>query len=81
MNFRHLFSCDTIEKLFLVYVNYCIPVEFTVSQNANCIHRKTISCYQVAVAPGGGGALECNLTGRCPFFKSLHNRLGKKFAF
>ena len=26
----------------------------------------------------GGGALECNLTGRCPFFKSLHNPFGKK---
>ena len=26
----------------------------------------------------GGGALECNLTLRCPFFK---NPLGKKFAF
>ena len=21
----------------------------------------------------GRGALECNLTGRCPFFKTLHN--------
>ena len=31
------------------YVNYCIPVEFTVFQNANCIHRKTTSCCQVAL--------------------------------
>ena len=31
--------------------------------------------------PGGGGALECNLTGSCPFFKNLHNPIGKKFAF
>ena len=30
---------------------------------------------------GGGGALECNLTGRCPFFKNLHNPFRKKFAF
>ena len=32
------------------------------------------------VAPGragGGGALECNLTGRCPFLKSLHNPFKK----
>ena len=28
--------------------------------------------------PGGGGALECNLTGRCPFFKSLDNPFRKK---
>ena len=33
-----------------MYVNYCIPVEFTVFQNANYfIHRKNISRYQVAV--------------------------------
>ena len=30
---------------------------------------------------GGGAALECNLTGRCPFFKSLQNPFRKKFAF
>ena len=32
---------------------------------------------------GGGGskALECNLTGRCPLFKNLHNPFRKKFAF
>ena len=28
-----------------------------------------------------GGALECNLIGRCPFFKSLHNPLRKKIWF
>ena len=27
-----------------------------------------------------GGALECNLTGRCPFFKSLHNPFRKKIS-
>ena len=32
-----------------IKLNYCVPVEFTVFQNASCIHRKTISCYQVAV--------------------------------
>ena len=30
---------------------------------------------------GGGGALECDLTGRCPFFKNLHNMFRKKIAF
>ena len=34
---------------------------------------------------GGGGALECpleyKLTGRCPFFKNLHNPFKKKIAF
>ena len=30
--------------------------------------------------PGGGGHLECNLTGRCPFFKRLHNPLRKKIC-
>ena len=29
---------------------------------------------------GGRGALECNLTGRCPFFKSLHNPFRKKIC-
>ena len=31
------------------YANCCIPAEFTVFQNDNCIHRKNISCYQVAM--------------------------------
>ena len=26
------------------------------------------------------GALECNLTGRCPFFKDLHNPFRKKIC-
>ena len=28
----------------------------------------------------GGGALECHLTGRCPFFKSLHNPFRKEIS-
>ena len=31
--------------------------------------------------PQSRGVLECNLTGRCPFLKSLHNPFGKKIAF
>ena len=27
------------------------------------------------------GALECNLIGRCPFFKNLYNPFKKRFAF
>ena len=26
-------------------------------------------------------AVKCNLTGRCPFFKNIHNPFRKKFAF
>ena len=33
------------------------------------------------VVPGGEGARECNMTGRCPFFKNLDNLFLKKFAF
>ena len=31
-------------------------------------------------SPEGGGALECNLTGRCPFFTNLHNPFRKKIC-
>ena len=34
--------------------------------------------HQTGVPRGVGGALECNLTGRCPFFKNLHNPFRKK---
>ena len=30
---------------------------------------------------GGGGGLECNMTGRYPFFMTRHNLFGKKVAF
>ena len=30
---------------------------------------------------GGGGALECNMTGRCPFSKDLNNLFRKKIEF
>ena len=29
---------------------------------------------------GGGGAFECNLTVRCPFFKNLHNLFRKRIC-
>ena len=35
-------------------------------------------CSIFRLVSGGGGALECNLTGRCPFFKNLHNPFWKK---
>ena len=46
---------------------YCSGAE-TASKEAILVH-------------GGGGALECNLTGRCSFFKNPHNPFRKKFAF
>ena len=57
-----------------------MPLNFYAKQSFNhiCI-IKAISNKQVTYGPGG--ALECNLTGRCPFFKNLHNPFGKKFAF
>ena len=36
---------------------------------------------KLKVVQPGGGALECNLTGRYPFFKNLTTRLGKRIAF
>ena len=30
---------------------------------------------------GRGGALECDMTERCPFFKDLHKLFKKKIAF
>ena len=35
--------------------------------------------FMFAVKPRG--ALECNLTGRCPFLRISTTRLGKRFAF
>ena len=32
-------------------------------------------------AGGGGGGVECNLMGRCPFLRISTTRSGKKFAF
>ena len=39
---------------------------------------KHISAASFLPGGGGGGALECNLTGRCPFFKNFHNPFRKK---
>ena len=37
----------------MIFVNYCIPVEFTALQVASCIHRQIPyhTCYQVAMTP------------------------------
>ena len=38
-------------------------------------------CYSGAkIVPKPGGGLECNLTGRCPFSKRLHNPFRKKIC-
>ena len=36
----------------------------------NALIEVTLKSYK----DGGGGALECNLTGRCPFVKNLHKK-------
>ena len=45
-----------------------------------CVKSKQnyILCVTKQPIPPGGGALECNLTGRCPFFKNFHNPFRKK---
>ena len=35
---------------------------------------------RIGTGGGGAGATECNLTGRCPFFKNLHNPFRKKIC-
>ena len=35
----------------------------------------------IPLGGGGGGALECNLAGRCPFLRISTTCLGKAFAF
>ena len=45
------------------------------------ILKKTMRQYNFFYLEPGGGALECNLTGRCPFFKSLYNPFRKKLHF
>ena len=42
------------------------------------VMAKTNSCIKLTLP--GGGALECNLMRRCPFFKNLHNPFGKKIC-
>ena len=62
-----------------------VPSEFII------LSRKTdvpgfitfLGFFLVPSAPegGGGGGIECNLTGRCPYFKNFHNPFRQKFAF
>ena len=42
-------------------------------------NSKKDKCARYYLA-GGGGAFECNFTGRCPFFKNLHNPFRKKIC-
>ena len=44
-----------------------------------CSGAETASKAAILV-PGRGGALECNLTGRCPFSKNPHNPFRKKIC-
>ena len=54
-----------------VYVMLC---ETTLGILSELEHTVSMACLP------GGGALECNLTGRCPFFKSLPNPFRKKIC-
>ena len=62
--------------------------KFSIVLKENC--RNSSNCFKeirgnlksrcsCAVSPGGG-ALECNMTGRCPFFKNLHNPFRRKIC-
>ena len=42
---------------------------------------QNISSFVYLSPRGGGEALECNMTRRCPFFKNFHNLFGKKLSF
>ena len=45
-------------------------------RGTNCVCFIEVSLYLFSRGRG-----TCNMTERCPFFKNLHNLLGKKFAF
>ena len=73
------------KAMFTLYrIDFCRYGTFHFQQRSGaeqyCSRAETASKAAILVH-GGGGALECNLTGRCPFFKNPHNPFWKKFAF
>ena len=40
-----------------------------------------VSLSTLLTTRGARGGIECNMPGRCPFFKILHNLFWKKIAF
>ena len=65
----------------LYWIGFCLYGTFHFQQRSRvgqyCSGAETASKAAILV-PVGGGALECNLTGRCPFFKNPHNPFRKK---
>ena len=60
-------------------VHFCYYVSF---ERRNCRKYSLVSLFKLSFHKAnfdrrGGGALECNLTGRCLFFKSLDNPFRK----
>ena len=68
------------KAMFTLYrIGFCRYGTFHFQQRSGA--EQYCSGAAILVHGGGGRALECNLTGRCPFFRNPHNPLGKKFAF
>ena len=43
--------------------------------------ERTSLLFEINQMLGGGEGLECNLTGRCPFFKNLHKSFRKQWRW
>ena len=59
------------------------PKLITTSQSPSkqWVNTKNLSARLLTGSPGGGGGgLECSLTGRCPFFKNFNNPFIKKIC-
>ena len=73
------------KAMFTLYqIGFCRYGTFHFQQQSGaeqyCSGAGTASKAAILVH-GGGGALECNLMGRCPFFKNPTTRLREKIAF
>ena len=58
-----------VAKFYIIYIQLNLYNLYSICKPAKLMYLP------------GGGALECNLTGRCPFCKNVHNPYGKKIAF
>ena len=68
-------------QFYLFLVGLLAKFKFsTRTANKTCFNSKNLISHSKGGIPGGG-AFECNLTGRCSFFKNLHNLFIKQFAF
>ena len=89
-------SLDSVEKLFRKkreelsedFWRKCVEHVKKIEENYwesdriqdNKVEQLIIKLKPTGSSSRGGGALECNLTGRCPFLKSLHNPFRKKIC-